>query len=159
MRCYPSKFKLLGLMGLICLMVGMSYVCTRHQEMIVRVVGWIGVGFFGLGFGVLPRMLGKGPIVVIDDTGIEDRRWKLGVIPWDDVQSLQMYEIGSSKFLGIELIDPEKYLSRLRRWRRWLAATNRAMGFPSFAISFAGLTPGIDEAWKALSSRHVLPEE
>jgi len=54
MECYTSKVKLLGFLGLTCVMVGVSYSCTTLPDLIPRVAGWIGVGFFGLGFVALP---------------------------------------------------------------------------------------------------------
>ena len=153
MRCYPSRWKLMGLLGLTSLMVGMSYGCTRTPGLVPSLVGWSGVAFFGLGFVAFPIMLGrKGPVVVIDEAGIEDRRWKFGVIPWADVRSLSILTIQSTKLLGIDLVEPEKYLARLPRWQRSLASANAWLGFPAFAISFAGLSPGIKEVWAALQS-------
>jgi hypothetical protein len=153
-ECYASRMKLAGLFGLTCVMVGMSYFCSRMPGLVPRLVGWFGVVFFGLGFIVVPWMLcSKGPLLVIDDHGIEDRRWKIGVIPWEDVHSLSVITIQSTKLLGIELVDPEKYLARLPRWQRSLAAINSAVGYPPFAISFAGLSPGIKEVWATLQSQ------
>ena len=42
MQCYTSKVKLLGLLGLACVMVSVSYFCTTPPDPIARVVGWIG---------------------------------------------------------------------------------------------------------------------
>jgi hypothetical protein len=56
MECYTSTLKLLGLLGLTCVMVGASYFCTTLPALEPQVVGWIGVGFFGLGFIAVPVM-------------------------------------------------------------------------------------------------------
>src|SRR5437870_3398973 len=91
MECYPSKWKLLGLLGLTCLMVGASYFCTTLPELTPRVAGWVGLALFSPGFVALPVMVSRtDPQVVINEEGIEDRRKKIGVIRWEDIQSLSV---------------------------------------------------------------------
>ncbi len=151
MECYPSKVKLLGLLGLTCVMVAVSYLCTTLPSLLPQTVGWIGVAFFGLGFIAFPVMFFRTrPQVVINDEGIEDRRMKIGVIRWEEIRSLSIGSVNSAKFLCVELSDPEKYLSRLSRWGRRLAAANEALGFPALNISFSGLSPGLKEVWTYL---------
>ena len=154
MKCYPSKWKALGLLGLTCVMVGMCYFCTTMPGLLPRVVGWSGVVFFGLGFVVAPiMMLRNGPQVIISDEGIEDRRQKLGVIRWEEIRSLSVGSVQSAMFLRVELSDPERTLSRLPPWKRRLAELNRVLGFPGLSISFSGLSPGLREAWAHLQVR------
>ena len=154
MKCYPSKLKLLGLFGLTCALVGMCCFLTTFSDLFSRAVGWVGVGFFGLGFIVIPIMWFRtGAQVVINDEGIEDIRQKIGVIRWEDIRGLWIGRVESTKFLCIELVDSEKYLSRLPRWTRPLTAATRAIGFPPLTIGFTGLSPGLEEVWAYLQSR------
>jgi hypothetical protein len=154
MECYTSRVKLLGLLGLTCVMVGVSYFCTTLPDLIARAVGWIGVSFFGLGFIALPVMfLRTGPQVVINDAGIEDRRLKIGIIRWEDIRSLSIGSVSSAKFLCVELADPGRYLSRLPRWKRSLTRASEALGFPALTISLSGLSPGLKEVWAYLRAR------
>ena len=98
MKCYTSRVKLLGLLGLTCLMVGMCWLCTTLPALPAQVVGWFGVVFFGLGFIALPVMLfRRGPQFIVDDEGIEDRRTKVGVIRWEDIRSLSIGSVSSTK--------------------------------------------------------------
>lgn len=158
MECYPSKAKLVGLLGLTCVMVGVSYFCTTLPGLARPVVGWIGVGFFGLGFVAFPIMFFRtGPQVVINDEGIEDRRMKIGVIRWADIRSLTIGSVNSAKFLCVEVADPETYLSRLPRWARRVAAANKVLGFPEITIGFSGLSPGLKEVWADLQRRDRIP--
>ncbi len=157
LECYPSMVKLLGLLSLTCVMVGASYFCTTLPESTPRVFGWIGIGFFGLGFIAFPVMFFRtGPQVIINDEGIEDRRLKAGVIRWADVRAVSIGSVNSAKFLCIEVADPEAYLARLPRWKRSLAAANSALGFPALTISFSGLRPGLKEVWADLQARPSL---
>jgi hypothetical protein len=111
-------------------------------------------GFFGLGFIAFPvTCFRSGPQVVINDEGIEDRRLKIGIIPWEDIQSLSIGSLNSVEFLCVKVFEPEKYLVRWPRWKRSLAGMNAAFGFPALTISFSGLSPGIREVWAHLQGR------
>ena len=154
MECRTSKAKVLGLLGLTCVMVALCWFVTRLPDPVGRVVGWIGVGFFGLGFVAMPiAFFRRGPQVIIDDRGIEDRRMNIGPILWEDIQALSIVSVSSAKMLSIELADPEKYLSRLPRRSRWLVPVNRAFDLPALTIGFSDLTPGLKEVWAHLEAR------
>ncbi|HEX3314436.1 MAG TPA: STM3941 family protein [Gemmataceae bacterium] len=154
MECRNSKTKLLGLFLLTCALGAGSYFCTTLPSLKAQIAGWLGVAFFGLGAVAVPvRALRGGPQVVIDDDGIDDRRLNVGVIRWEDIRSLSIGTVKSSKFLCIEVAEPEKYLRVLPAWKRKLAELNGALGFPPLTISFTGLSPGIDEVWDHLQLR------
>lgn len=158
MECRPSRVKLLGLLGLTGLMVAMSYSLTTLHDVLSRSVGWVALVFFGLCLiaeGVM--FFRTGPQVIINDEGIEDRRMKIGVIRWEDILSLRIDKVESTKFLCIELVDPEKYLSRLPQRGRWLVTVAERMGFPGVTIAFVGLSPGIQEVWAYLLARDREP--
>ncbi len=157
MECYTSRPKiLLQFLVAMCFVIG-GYVLTTQPGLLHRVIGWVTIVFFGACGAIFPILfLRTGPQVIINDAGIEDRRWKLGVIPWSDVRLLSVFSIQSSKFLGIELVDPDKYLSRLPSWQRRLAVANRLLGAPEFCISFSGLTPGLRKVVEHLRTQRGL---
>jgi hypothetical protein len=158
MECHTSKVRVLGLLGLPCLMVGVSYFCTTLPDATARVIGWIGTAFFGLGFIALPVMFFRsGPQIMIGADGIHDRRLKIGVIAWEDIRSLSIGSVHSTKFLCIDVVDREKYVSRFPRWKRHLASANEALGFPPLTINFAGLRPGLKDVWTYLEARGKTP--
>jgi hypothetical protein len=82
---------------------------------------------------------------------------KIGVISWDDIRSLSVRQVKSGKFLCIELVDREKYLSRLPRWKRTVTAANEAMGLSALTINFIGLSPGIRRCASTCLIRRVCP--
>ena len=90
---------------------------------------------------------------MINADGIDDRRLKVGLIPWEDIRALSIGSVRSAKFLCIDVVDREKYLSRFPRWKRHLASANEALGFPPLTISFAGLTPGLKDVWAYVEAR------
>jgi hypothetical protein len=134
-------------------MVGVCYFCTTQPGLEGRVVGWFGVAFFGLGFVVFPIMAFRtGPQVIIDEEGIHDRRMKIGVIPWQDIAGLSIGSVHSAKFLCVDLVDREKYVSRFPRWNGPLFAVNQSFGIQGLTISFSGLHPGLKEVWLYLQA-------
>ena len=154
MECYRSKRKLLGLLILTAAMVAMFCFLATQPGVFSKVVGWIGIGFFGLGLVAIPVMFFRtGPQVIINDDGIDDRRCKLGVIPWDDIRSVSIRSVNSTKFLCIDLVEPEKYVERLPRFAQSLTRASKVLGFPAFTIGFSGLTPGLNEAFEYAHAR------
>lgn len=134
-----SPLRMLELLGLTCLMVGGAYFCTTLPELTPRVVGWLGMAFFSLGFIAVPVALRrKGPQVVIDERGIEDRQ--LGLIPWEEIAALSVGTIHGEKFLGVHVVEPEKYLARLPGLARINARANPSLGFSPITIGFSGLS-------------------
>jgi hypothetical protein len=152
-ECHVSRVRLLGLLVLTCLMVGTSYFCTTLPDLTARVAGWAGVAFFSLGFVAIPVMFFRsGPQVIVNEYGIDDLRLRLGLIPWEEIRGLSIGSVHSTKFLCIDLVDREKYLSRLPRWKRSAAAANEMLGFPALTIGFSGLSPGLKEVWAYIES-------
>jgi hypothetical protein len=144
MECYLSKLKLMKYIALLVLLLAVEYYCTTLPNLEARIVGWIGLVFFGSGLIWLPiRFFRTGPQVVVSHEGIYDRRLKVGVVFWGDVAAIYTRRIKTTEFLCLELRDPEKYLSRLPPWKRIVVAANRRLGFADLPIGFSGLTPGI----------------
>lgn len=149
MECRTSRVKMIGLLALTAILVGVSWFCTTLPGWKSQAVGWSGLAFFGLGFVAIPiQFFRSGPQVTIDDRGIEDHRLGVGLIPWEDIRGARVVSVKGTKFLCIEADDPTVYLSRMPAWKRSLVGTNLALGFSELTISFVGLSPGIDEAWR-----------
>ncbi len=143
-----SPWKSLGLVLLAAAMVGASYVtAVKAPDALRRGVGWFGVAFFAL--GLLPGirgLTGRRLTVVLDETGIQDTRLRIGLIPWNQVRECRVESIRGTAFLCLHLKAPELFLHQLSPTQRALAKANHAMGFGHLAISFTGLTPSIKEA-------------
>lgn len=149
--CAPSRLRLLGLLGLAGALVGVSFFCTTLPGFAPRLVGWIGVAFFGLGLVALPlQALRGGPSVVLDGVGVEDRRLGIGRIEWNEIEALSVVEIHGTRLLALHLADPEAVLARLSPWKRRAARMNEALGFQPITLGFVGLDPGLDEVLRNL---------
>lgn len=153
LECFVSPARTLGLLLLVIPLVGAGFFCTTLPDPLVALVGWFGVAFFGLG-GVLAiaQLFRKGPQVVFGPDGIEDRRWGLGPIPWEEVVGVWIGTVEGGKFLCVQVRDPEPYLRSLPAHRRWLARRNPALGFGHLTVAFVGLSPPIEVVWDYLCS-------
>jgi hypothetical protein len=154
MECRTSIPRTLGLAGLAVLMMAAGYVSARIGIGLIQAVGWFGVAFFVLCFlAILLQLFRRGPTVVIDELGVFDQRMGIGRIPWGDIASVSIAQVRRQRFISLWLRNEELYLSQVPNWRRGVAAANRALGFSPFCMSFAGLTPGLDEAYARLRAR------
>jgi hypothetical protein len=137
------------------LMTGLSYFCTTIPNIRAQIAGWLGVAFFGLGtVPIAKSLLQGGTRVTFDQTGIHDLRIKGDPFTWNEISYLAIAEVHSQKFLSIYLHAEEQRISKLSAWAQKLCRLNQAMGLSAFNISFAGLTPGLDEAWEYVQTFH-----
>ena len=155
MTCYRSLPKMLGLLLLAIVMTAVSLWCAMLPQVRAQVFGWLGVAFFGVGVIVIARQLfRRGPVVVVDAMSITDHRSPDGPLFWDQIRSVWIGSVHSAKFMCVELTDPELFVSRWSAARRAAAKANATMGFPPVTISFAGLSPGLEEVASYVRSVH-----
>jgi hypothetical protein len=103
------------------------------------IIGYIGVAFSGFFlFYYILKCFKNGPSVSINEKGITDHRSGSTLIPWTDILSLNLAELGDEKILVL-----------------WGIYSNTN-------ISFNGLKPGIDDVWKYIQknfSRKIKEEK
>ncbi len=110
---------------------------------VIRVVAW-----FGIVFGVLAAWFGlklmfrKGPTLIINEFGIDDKRIGVGQIPWTAISSVSAYKVRNKPFIELWLSDESAYIARLSRWQRMYVPIAKATGNSPFVISTTWLTPG-----------------
>lgn len=159
MECTPSRPRQLGLLAAAAALLGACYVCVfLHRGPIATVAGWFGFVFFGLvSVKIAVDMLRPGTRVIVNDEGIEDRRLRIGVVPWEEITAIELRWMGSAKFLCVEVLDPDKYVARMPL-HVWLATrANALLGQPPLTIAFGGLSPGIREVWEYVKTHHPPP--
>jgi len=114
-----------------------------------------GIAFVACAIVICTRWLQKGPQIVLDQFGIEDRRQSLGVVEWCDIQRVSIREIHGAEFLALDVENPEKYLSRLSRWSRWGSRSLVRQGYPAIAISFTFVDPSLDQVLQFIQRNHA----
>lgn len=112
-EAYPSKAKLFSLLLLNVVMVAACVFCITLSELMAKVVGVIGVVFFGLGFVMIPKAMFQTatPKIVMDEQGIQAGAW--GAIEWEDIVSFRIDSIRNTKFISVFVKDKQKYLDRM----------------------------------------------
>ena len=122
-------------------------VAARAADVVYRGVGWLGVGFFALCAVIaIKRMVAGGVPFVFDLAGIGFPKSTFGLLPWSEIKSYSVVTIRGNYFLALTFNDPARVLSRVSAAKRKWALANERFGWGHWALSFSGLTPGLDEA-------------
>lgn len=143
-----SRAKNIGLALLAGALVAASWFMTQNgDDGFDRLIGWLGVVFFGLGMVIgMKRAVEGGVAFVLDRAGLIAEQGQVGVIPWSEVESCSIVTVRGARFLSFTFREPERILSRVSPSKRKLATFNEKMGWGHWALSFSGVRPGIDEA-------------
>ena len=119
-----SSKKKIFLMALGCVVLGLiCYILFRDSEKYVshvfrnstfiKITGIVGITFSIIGSVFLFKKIFDNKIgLLIDSEGITDNSnaISIGLIMWEDIKDVRIINVMSTKFLVIELINPEKYL-------------------------------------------------
>lgn len=145
-RYRPHKQLLLMILG--CLLAAGSWFLVRTpDDMVDRVMGWFGVGFFSLcAIVAAKRMIVGGVPFVFERSGIAFQTGNLGLISWREIESYAVITLRGNRLLALTFSDPDHVLSRVSAAKRRWAFANKGLGWGHWPLSFSGLTPGIDEA-------------
>jgi hypothetical protein len=121
-ECSPSSLHRLGIVLLLTAAFVASIAALQAQPVVVRVAAWIAlvmsVAAVPLG---LRQVLRKAATVSLNESGVEDVRFRVGRIAWDAISAVSVLEITNQWFIQLWLLDEEAYLVRSTRWRRLLA--------------------------------------
>jgi hypothetical protein len=116
-----------------------------------QLVLWLGVAFFGLGSLVfLWQLLDPRPRLVINSQGVYDRTNGAGWIDWSDIRAAWVASVMGHDFLCLEVLDPEKYLGRMSRWRRLVGRINRGAGFTELYLNLSGVAVRTDQVLRGI---------
>ncbi len=138
----------LGLIAIGCALVAASwFTAATHPDVVYRTVGWLGVGFFSLCIVIgVTRLLTGGVPFVFDLSGIAFPSGSFGLLPWTEIKSYAVVTVRGNHFLAFTFHDPDRILARVSAAKRKWASANQRLGWGHWALSFAGLTPGMDDA-------------
>jgi hypothetical protein len=82
---------------------------------------------------------GKGPVIVLNEQGVSDKRLRVGVIRWEDIRRIQSHDLSGALYISLELHDPKTYEARRPLWLKLLSQVQRVHGMSSTSISTIGL--------------------
>ncbi|WP_298239496.1 STM3941 family protein [uncultured Algibacter sp.] len=84
---------------------------------IIRISGIIGILFFGAaGIYGIKKLFDKKVGLIIDSNGITDNSnaSSIGLIEWNDISDIRTKQVMSTKFLLIDIVNPEKYIEKAK---------------------------------------------
>lgn len=120
---YEQPKNILKTLGLLSLAIVFLYFFLGHMTFVL----WLLTAAVAIAFvQALRKISDRGPCVVINEEGINDKRLGLGVIRWSDIESVRMHGVGAAYFISLELFDKETYL---RRQPGYIRLTNQAWRF------------------------------
>lgn len=77
----------------------------------------------------IQKLIDHSPALTIDDEGIVDNSSYIagGLIRWDDINNIELYQLAGQKMIGIQLNDPDAYLESRQGLKRLLIKFNQGM--------------------------------
>ena len=81
----------------------------------------------------------KDPCIVLNDEGVFDRRLRIGVISWDDIRKITLYDRDEGRYISLELHDAQKYAARQPSWMKLISTVHRIHGMSATSIVTNGL--------------------
>jgi hypothetical protein len=84
---------------------------------LIQIIGIVGILFFGAAaiYG-LTKIFDKKIGLILDSNGITDNSnaSSIGLIEWNDILGIRTKQVMSTKFLLIDIVNPEKYLGKAK---------------------------------------------
>jgi hypothetical protein len=131
----------------IILVVASAYMAVTNHDIVYRIIGWLGVIVLVLCTAIaIKRMVIGGTPFVFDLAGVAFPTGNFGLVPWSEIEEYKVVTIRGHYFLALTFRHPEQVLVRVSAAKRRWARTNERLGWGHWALSFSGLTPGMNEA-------------
>ena len=131
-------------LGIFMLLNGEEMQTRKFSPVWIMGFGGLGVLFFGgICISVIKKMFDKSPGLCIDENGIWDNSSgvSVGHITWRDVLGIRKVSVSGTRFLLIDVHNPEKYINTAKGGikKQAMKANNRKYGTP-ISISANGLS-------------------
>ncbi len=129
----------------------------RSPELI-RIVGVIGVTFFGVcSFFIFKKMFDKKYGLIIDKNGITDNSnaTSIGLVKWEDITGIRVLEVVNQKFVMIDISNPEHYIGLKKSGigKMTMKANYNKYGSP-ISITANSLKADFKEVWEIIKKQY-----
>ncbi len=128
----------------------------RYSQGFVKAAGYVGLIFFGLcGLYIFYKLFDTKPGLVIDDKGILDNSSAASghIIKWDRIVGLRVGQVKSTKFILIDLVDPEQFMNEMKGIKKTLMwGTYKMYGTPT-SILCSTLNCDFDKLYNLIDKR------
>jgi hypothetical protein len=166
----PSKGKgiltFLGSVGFVLTSIWLIDFAGKHETVdigilklnpvTVIVIGYVGLIFFGVaGLYIFYKLFDKKPGLIIDKEGIYDNSSAAAghFIKWDRIKGLRVKQVMSTKFILIDIENPEEFMDGVNGIKKKLMwSTYKMYGTPT-SISSSTLSCDFDELFQIIKGR------
>ena len=127
-KIYKTNWKALKLLALTIpfIVIGVWLITRVESSMTDRIMGWIGVAFFGLGIPIgFFHLFDRRPQIIISETGIWDRTTNQDEIKWDQIKDAYTLNIYGQKFVALKT---DKSFKFKRKQYKWALNLTKAVG-------------------------------
>jgi hypothetical protein len=131
----------------------------RYDPIFVTVTGYIGLIFFGLaGLYIFYKLFDSKPGLIIDKEGIHDNSnaSSAQLIKWGQIKGLKIEQVMSTKFILIDIHDPEDFMENIGGLKKRLMLGNYKMYGTPISIISNSLQCDTDYLFKVISERMIL---
>lgn len=159
MDVFYSKSKLLKFSGLNLLgLAAAVLVYIVYPNISGLIFGIIGSLLFGtMSIVVFFRIFNHKPQVILNLEGIEDTRLNTDLIKWDEIKFITLEENKRSKWLNLNLYEPDKVFHKLPSFQKILRKANGQTERNNFRIRFIDLDTPIEEVWNFIENNVIKP--
>ena len=130
-----------------------------NSELAVYIVGSVGILFFGLcAFFIFQKLISKQVGFIINKEGITDNSSGLsvGFIHWGEINSFEIYQITTQKFISVILKDPENYINKIDgKLKKSAMRLNYKTSLSPINISPNSLKINFDELYQLLNTNLI----
>jgi len=136
-----SALALLGCAGFVYVSLAILTVGSA-TSFVIGILGVLTFTVFGIGW--LTLLLRRGPGLVVDDEGLDDRASLVAVgrVPWSDVTGVGSWGAFGTSFVVVRVREPSEYLRRVTPLLRPAAWLNRSLVGSTVTIPSTGLRIG-----------------
>jgi hypothetical protein len=94
----------------------------------------------------------RGPCIIINEEGINDKRLGMGIIRWSDIERVSMQGLGGAYFISLELMNSERYVSRQPMYTRISNQVWRLYNISPIHVKVAYMDVAPDELFELIVS-------
>lgn len=128
----------------------------RYDPTLVTAAGYVGLTFFGFaGLYIFYKLFDSKPGLIIDKDGIYDNSSAAAghLIEWEIITGLRVGQVMSTKFMLIDIENPEEFMERASGIKKKLMwGTYKMYGTPT-SISSSVLSCDFDELFQIINER------
>lgn len=130
---------------------------NKTNPALAYIIGIAAIAFFGFcAWCLAPKLFDNKPGLVVSAEGITDNcsGFTFGLIPWADIEDINVLEMGKQKLIMILVSDPDEYINRQSNsiMKKMAKMNNSSYGTP-ISITANTLQYDVEELYSLLRGR------